>query len=97
MNKNPILTALLAVGALALFIFVVGIISPETYAEWKQLTFHEPAHFIFEWQNEVLVAAVLIPVWQHAKRKAVREAIQKHDDKFHPHSHSTLDLTEGQQ
>lgn len=87
MSKNPFINAALALGLLAVAIFFIGLVSPETYAEWKELTFHEPAHFLFEWQNEIFVIAFVAPVWQRAKAKAVRQAIDRHDAQFHPHSH----------
>lgn len=42
-----------------------------------------PAHFLFEWTNEIVTGIVLIPLWRRAKQRAIRE----HDARFHPAEH----------
>lgn len=57
------------------------------YADWKNLTFHEPAHYLFEFQNEAIVFGFGW-LWHKRKvRQAKHEAIREHDDKYHPQSH----------
>jgi hypothetical protein len=87
MNKTIIAAAASVALAVALFLITHQAGTAETFAEWKTLTFHEPAHYIFEFQNEMLVAFIGIPLWRHAKAKAVHRAIREHDAKHHPDSH----------
>lgn len=89
MSKNHTLlrTGLIILAILGTLVALLAIIAPDVHADWKHLTFHEPAHYLFEFQNELVVGLILIPLWQRAKARAVREAIVKHDAEHHPYSH----------
>lgn len=55
-------------------------------ADYTELL-RNPAHFAFEWTNEIITGLVVLPLWKRAKRRAVERAIRRHDAEYHPESH----------
>lgn len=63
-----------------------------TYADWKDLTFHEPAHYLFEFQNEAIVFIIGYIVHLRKLKAAEERAVREHDAAYHPrHAHAVND------